>query len=191
VIVLTKLSEQGKGRRNMGEVYSDILQGKISVQSPFVRELLQLQRYPLLPIYYIMGIYLIMELGVDCRKFSSTSLIEFLSSTIDALPSTSTNLIDILSQYLEEIQLLTQEAQLTSQQSLQKQTPKTSLISEFAIESRPGIRSTKVSAKLRQERDRENMTSEDEEYTKLTESVNEVLKEVFGYVVFFDLREGG
>lgn len=57
------------------------------------------------------------------------------------------------------------------------------LTSEFDIESRPGKRATKVSAKLRQERDRENMTSKDEEYTKLTESVNEVLKEVFEYVL--------
>jgi len=123
-----------------------------------------------------------MERRVDSRKFSSTSLIEFLSTTIDALPPSSTTLIDLLSQYLEEIQLLTQEAQ--SQETLRKQIPKMNLTSEFDIESRPGMRSTKVSAKLRHHLDRENMTSKDEEYTKLTESVNEVLKEVFEYVLY-------
>jgi Skp family chaperone for outer membrane proteins len=118
---------------------------------------------------------------VNDRKFSSTSLIEFLSSTIDALPPSSTDLIDLFTQYLEEIQLLAQEAK-TSQQPLanERQTKKLALTSEFEIESRPGMRSTRVSAKLRQERDRENMTSEDEEYTKLIESINEFLKDLFG-----------
>lgn len=50
VIVLTKLSERGKARRNIGDVYSEALTGEITVQSPSVRELLQLQRYTPLPL---------------------------------------------------------------------------------------------------------------------------------------------
>ena len=45
VIVLTKLSEWGKARQSMGGVYLGVLKGEITVQSPSVRELLQLQRY--------------------------------------------------------------------------------------------------------------------------------------------------
>ena len=56
------------------------------------------------------------------------------------------------------------------------------LTSEFEIEARPGMRSTKVSQKLRQEKDRKNMTSEDTEYTKLVESLNDYLKEIFAYL---------
>lgn len=45
VIVLTKLSERGtKKQRNLGELYLSTLMGEITIQTPFVRELLQLQR---------------------------------------------------------------------------------------------------------------------------------------------------
>lgn len=46
VTVLAKLSERGmKSRRSVGDLYLDVLRGEITIQSPFVRELLQLQRY--------------------------------------------------------------------------------------------------------------------------------------------------
>lgn len=117
----------------------------------------------------------------DVRKFSSTSLVQFLTSTIEALPELE--LRDIFQQYLEEIEELAAEAQLTipSASNTPQKQQKHALISEFDIESRPGTRTTKVSQKLRQERDRANMTSEDEEYTKLIESLNDLLKEVFMY----------
>ena len=88
---------------------------------------------------------------------------------------------DTFQQYLEEIEALTEEAQNippTTSNTPQK-SQKHALTSEFDIQSRPGMRSTKVSQKLRQEKDRANMTSEDEEYTKLVESLNEILKETF------------
>jgi len=45
VIVLVKLSECGvKTRRNLGDLYLGVLMGEVTSQSPFVRELLQLQR---------------------------------------------------------------------------------------------------------------------------------------------------
>jgi origin recognition complex subunit 3 len=45
VIVLAKLSERGsKTKRSLGELYLGTLIGEITVQTPFVRELLQLQR---------------------------------------------------------------------------------------------------------------------------------------------------
>jgi hypothetical protein len=88
---------------------------------------------------------------------------------------------DIFQQYLEETEALAEDAQnipsVTSK--LPQRSQKHALTSGFDIQSRPGMRSTKVSQKLRQEKDRANMTSEDEEYTKLVESLNEILKEVF------------
>ena len=45
VIVLAKLSERGlKTRRGLGELYLSVLTGEINSQTPFIRELLQLQR---------------------------------------------------------------------------------------------------------------------------------------------------
>lgn len=45
VIVLTKLSERGvKTRRRLGDLYLSALMGEITLTTPFVRELLQLQR---------------------------------------------------------------------------------------------------------------------------------------------------
>jgi origin recognition complex subunit 3 len=45
VIVLTKLSERGvKTRRRLGDLYLSTLMGEINLTTPFVRELLQLQR---------------------------------------------------------------------------------------------------------------------------------------------------
>jgi hypothetical protein len=107
--------------------------------------------------------------------------VEFLSNTIDALPKSE--LRDSFDQDLERIEALAEEAQLTvpSTSNTPQKQKKHDLISEFDIESRPGMRSTKVSQKLRQEKDRENMTSEDEEYTKLVESLNEDLKQIFTY----------
>lgn len=69
----------------------------------------------------------------------------------------------------------------TTSNTPQNPVQKLSLTSEFDIESRPGMRSTKVSQKLRQEKDRANMASEDEEYTKLVGSLNDVLKDIFSY----------
>ena len=88
---------------------------------------------------------------------------------------------DTFQQYLEEVEALAEDAQnippATSKNTTHK-SQKHALTSEFDIQSRPGMRSTKVSQKLRQEKDRANMTSEDEEYTKLVESLNEILKEI-------------
>jgi hypothetical protein len=88
---------------------------------------------------------------------------------------------DTFQQYLEEIEVLTEEAQNIppTTSNTRDKSQKHALTSEFDIQSRPGMRSTKVSQKLRQEKDRANMTSEDEEYTKLVESLNEILKETF------------
>ncbi len=117
--------------------------------------------------------------GTDVRKFSSTSLVEFLSSTVEALPESE--LQDTLQQYLEEVEALAEEAQTISHttSNTPQKSQKHTLTSEFDIQSRPGMRPTKVSQKLRQENDRANMSSEDAEYTKLLESLNEILKEVF------------
>jgi hypothetical protein len=78
-----------------------------------------------------------------------------------------------------------EEAQITvaSTSNTSQEAQKNALVSEFDIESRPGMRSTKVSQKLRQEKDRANMTSEDEEYTKLVENLNEFLKEIFTFLL--------
>ena len=88
---------------------------------------------------------------------------------------------DTFQQYLEEIEALAENAQkIPPTTSNTPHKPKNhALTSEFDIQSRPGMRSTKVSQKLRQEKDRANMTSEDEEYTKLVKSLNEFLKDVF------------
>ena len=46
VIILAKLSERAtKTKRGLGELYLSCLMGEISLQAPFVRELLLLQRY--------------------------------------------------------------------------------------------------------------------------------------------------
>ena len=46
VTVLAKLSERGvKTRRGPAELYLSVLAGEVDLQTPFVRELLQLQRY--------------------------------------------------------------------------------------------------------------------------------------------------
>jgi len=46
VIVLAKLSERGvKTRRGIEELYLSALIGEVTLETPFVRELLQLQRY--------------------------------------------------------------------------------------------------------------------------------------------------
>jgi hypothetical protein len=118
---------------------------------------------------------------VYCRKFSSTRLIAFLSSVIDVLPESS-ELQETFQYYLNEVKRLVEESTLDTISNVsQKPSGKHTLISQFDIESRPGMRSTKVSQKLRQERDRANMTSEDAEYTKLVGEINDVLKELFGY----------
>jgi len=44
VILLAKLSERTKTRRDLGELYLGALAGEVNSQTPFVRELLQLQR---------------------------------------------------------------------------------------------------------------------------------------------------
>jgi len=46
VTVLAKLSERGvKTRRGLAELYLSVLAGEVNLQTPLVRELLQLQRY--------------------------------------------------------------------------------------------------------------------------------------------------
>lgn len=46
VIILSKLSERSvKTRRGLTELYLSVLSGETTIESPFVRELLQLQRY--------------------------------------------------------------------------------------------------------------------------------------------------
>jgi len=47
VIVLTMLSDRTKSRRELGDLYLGVLAGEVNSQSPFVRELCQLQRYEL------------------------------------------------------------------------------------------------------------------------------------------------
>ena len=52
VTVLAKLSERGvKSRRSIGDIYLEVLRGELTIQSPFVRELLQLQRYLILCLH--------------------------------------------------------------------------------------------------------------------------------------------
>ena len=101
----------------------------------------------------------------------------FLSSTIDALPETS-GISDVFQQYLEEIEILSGP---TDEVVAKHGSRSRDLTSEFEIESRPGLRPTKISQKLRQEKDRANMSSEDEEYTRLVESLNDDIKEIFTY----------
>ena len=55
------------------------------------------------------------------------------------------------------------------------------LTSEFEIQERPGLRQTKISQKLRQERDRANMTTADTKYTALLEELNDFLQEILSY----------
>lgn len=56
VIVLTKLSDRGvKTRRRLGDLYYSALMGEISLTTPFVRELLQLQRYMHFPSLSLMA----------------------------------------------------------------------------------------------------------------------------------------
>ena len=45
VTVLDKLSERTKTKRDLGELYLGVLLGEINLQTPLVRELLQLQRH--------------------------------------------------------------------------------------------------------------------------------------------------
>ena len=102
---------------------------------------------------------------------------EFLVSTIDSLPESS-DVHETFRQYLEDLEDLTAEIAQTG--TLQKSQH--GLISEFEIQARPGTRPTKHSQKLRQESDRANMTTSDEEYTKLVDKINIFLKELFLYL---------
>src|SRR5271170_1053343 len=46
LIVLSKLSEMGnKSKSELGDLYVSVLEGALTPQTPFIRELLQLQRY--------------------------------------------------------------------------------------------------------------------------------------------------
>jgi hypothetical protein len=86
---------------------------------------------------------------------------------------------DTFQQFLEELKSLAAEAEpTTTSEPVEKRH---GLLSEFEIESRPGMRPTKVSQKLRQEKDRANMTSKDEEYTKLVNSINIYVKDILSY----------
>jgi hypothetical protein len=102
---------------------------------------------------------------------------------LEALPESS-GLCESFQDYLNEVESLAAEAEVTAPTTTdtpEKPNKKHALVSEFEIDSRPGMRSTKVSQKLRQEKDRANMTSEDEKYTTLVETINEHLKEIFLY----------
>jgi len=114
------------------------------------------------------------------RKFSSTSLVEFLTNAIDALPEIS-EVSEAFQQYLDELEMLSCKTQEIAPMNTPEKSRIRTLTSEFEIQSRPGMRATKVSQKLRQEKDRENMSSQDQEYTKLLESLNDYLKEIFQY----------
>jgi len=107
------------------------------------------------------------------RKFSSESLTEFLSATLEALPSSS-ELREILEEFADDHASLISE----NEGPCSSRPGTKALTSEFEIESRRGMRATKVSQKLRQEKDRANMTSADTKYTTLLENLNEILKEV-------------
>jgi len=57
VTVLAKLSERGvKSRRSIGDIYLEVLRGELTIRSPFVRELLQLQRYLILCPTFLLEI---------------------------------------------------------------------------------------------------------------------------------------
>jgi hypothetical protein len=125
-------------------------------------------------------------------------LAQFLSSTIEALPEDS-ELHDTFSQYLEDLETLTAEAEkatpATVEMTRQQKTlmsnftsvitdftsPKSTekLTSQFEIESRIGFRPTQRSQKVRQELDRAKMTSKDEEYTNLVKTINQFLQDLF------------
>jgi len=55
------------------------------------------------------------------------------------------------------------------------------LTSAYEIESRTGNRATKVSQKLRQEKDRDSMTSLDKSFTEVVARINETLIHLFRY----------
>jgi hypothetical protein len=114
------------------------------------------------------------------RKFSSASLVAFLTSSIDALP-TSSEIRQKFEGFVEEIEGILADNDIRETSVSQNINQKQTLISEYDIQERPGMRNTKVSQKLRQEKDRANMTREDEEYTKLVQIINEYLKELFAY----------
>lgn len=83
-------------------------------------------------------------------------------------------------QFLEELKNLAAEVEPTTpSEQVEKRH---GLLSEFEIESRPGMRPTKISQKLRQEKDRANMTSKDEEYTKLVNNINIYVKDILSYL---------
>jgi len=106
-------------------------------------------------------------------KFSSKNLTEFLSATIEAL-SSSSELREILQEFADDHASLISENEGPGSS---RQGTK-ALTSEFEIETRLGMRATKISQKLRQEKDRADMTSTDTKYTALLENLNEILKEV-------------
>jgi hypothetical protein len=108
------------------------------------------------------------------------SLVAFLTSSIDALPPSS-EIRQKFEGYVEEIEGILADNDIREQSASYITNQRQTLISEYDIHERPGMRNTKVSQKLRQEKDRANMTREDEEYTKLVENINEYLKELFAY----------
>jgi hypothetical protein len=116
----------------------------------------------------------------DNRVFSSSSLVKFLSDSIEALPESS-EVHSIFQQYLDDICALEAEAVLMASTAPHKGQTKHELVSDYDIQSRPGMRVTNVSQKKRQEQDRANMTSEDKEYTKIVANLNEILVEIFKY----------
>ena len=116
---------------------------------------------------------------INDRKLSSESLNTFLSDTLDCLPQSSEDLAECFGYYLDELSALSVEAEKVKSSEISKD--KHALVSEFEIDARPGLRTTKVSQKLRQEKDRESMTNVDEKYTALVEDINVHLTEIFEY----------
>lgn len=119
------------------------------------------------------------------RKFSSASVLKFLKDVVEELPESS-EIAETFQLCVDEIEGLAADAEiaLKAADTPQKGGSKYALTSGFEIESRPGMRSTKISQKLRQEKDRANMTTEDEEYTKIVVAINDVLKELFLYNLY-------
>ena len=108
------------------------------------------------------------------------SLVAFLTSSIDVLPPSS-EILQKFEGYLDEIEGILADNDIKEASAAHDINQRQTLISEYDIHERPGMRSTKVSQMLRQQKDRANMTREDKEYTKLVENINDYLKELFAY----------
>jgi origin recognition complex subunit 3 len=167
VRVLAKLQERShKSKRNLVDLYLDVLTGELTPQSPFVRELLQLQRL----VQSLKG----QSIYFFSRKLSASSLLTFLTETADLVITTDEEIPRPFRYFAEEMEdLMANKARLS--------TADGALTSAYEIESRTGNRATKVSQKLRQEKDRDSMTSLDKSFTEVVARINETLIHLFRY----------